>query len=85
MVLFPLYAWEHIRLHRQRILPWSRQSLSGITQLIGGIILILSGIVLLLYKRGVLPTMESIHYGVTLILIISIAVHFFSKRKILSN
>ena len=49
MVVFPMYAWDHIRTHQQRLKTISLISLTGGVQFLTGIGLIFSGLILMLY------------------------------------
>ena len=61
MVIFPMYAWDHIRTHRHRLKSLTPVSFTGGSQLMAGIGLILSGLILLLYSPGGLRLASDSH------------------------
>ncbi len=80
MVIFPMYAWDHIQTHRRRLKKFSWISASGVIQLGAGIGLILSGIILLLYGTNQLAFSTELHFDLTFILTGSLFLHFFIKK-----
>jgi hypothetical protein len=80
IVIFPMYAWDHIYTHRRRLRQFSWTLLSGSLQLLSGIGLVLTGIILLFYGDALeLPT--SLHYGLTFVLVVSILAHFWVPKN----
>jgi len=80
MVIFPMYAWDHIQTHRRRLKKFSWLSASGMIQLGAGIGLILSGLLLLLYGTNQLAFSTEIHFDLTFILTGSVLLHFLIKK-----
>ncbi len=80
VVIFPMYAWDHIRTNRRRLKSVSLVSVSGITQLFAGIGLILSGILLLLYGNQPLAMSTEVHLALTFLLTGSVLLHFLIKK-----
>ena len=81
MVIFPMYAWDHIRTHRQRLKSLTPVSFTGGSQLIAGIGLILSGLILLLYSSGGLRLASDSHEILTYVLILTLIFHSRSSRS----
>ncbi len=80
IVIFPMYAWDHIRTNRQRLKTVSGVSISGVVQLIAGVGLIFSGILLLLYGTQPLAFSTEIHFFLTFVLTGSVLLHFLVKK-----
>ena len=80
IVIFPIYAWDHIYGHRGRLKQLSWVSASGGIQLVSGLGLILSGIILMLYGGTVLPTPTLIHEILTFVLGPSLLIHSLIKK-----
>ena len=80
VVIFPLYAWDHIKTHKRRLKQISGVTLSGLSQLAVGVVLIVSGIVLLLFGTDRLLYSTEIHHYFTYPLIIALVWHFMSKK-----
>ena len=75
MVVFPIYSWDHIRSHRQRLKIISRISISGGIQLMTGTGLIVTGIILLLYSADALPLPAEVHELLTYFLVGTLILH----------
>ncbi|MBF0278498.1 MAG: hypothetical protein HQM13_11925 [SAR324 cluster bacterium] len=80
IVIFPMYAWDHIRTHRKRLKKMSWVSGSGIIQLLSGVVLILSGIVLLLFGTNKLALSTELHFVPTFFLAASLFLHSLIKK-----
>ena len=80
VVIFPMYAWDHIRTNHRRLKTVSWVSVTGVVQLVAGIGLILSGILLLLYGNQPLATSTEIHFALTFVLTGSVLLHFLIKK-----
>ena len=80
MVVFPIYSWDHIRSHRQRLKIISRISISGGIQLMTGTGLIVTGIILLLYSADALPLPTEIHELLTYALVGTLILHSRATR-----
>ncbi|HBL54957.1 MAG TPA: hypothetical protein EYM80_06845 [Deltaproteobacteria bacterium] len=80
LVIFPMYSWDHIRGHKDRLGERSLVTASGIIQFFTGLGLIISGIPLLLYGADVLDFPREIHLLLTFVLAGSLILHKFSKK-----
>lgn len=80
IVIFPMYAWEHIGKHRNRLRHLSWVSLSGTIQGLAGAGLIVSGGLLLLYGSGQLAFSTEVHYQLTFLFLGSLFCHFLIKK-----
>ncbi|MBS1255658.1 MAG: hypothetical protein MAG581_01467 [Deltaproteobacteria bacterium] len=80
IVIFPLYSWDHIRGHADRLRKFSLVTATGILQFFTGLGLIVSGIPLLLYSADVLELPREIHLALTFVLAGSLFLHKLSKK-----
>ncbi len=80
VVIFPMYSWDHILRHRNRLHKWSWVSTTGIIQLAAALGLIGSGIVLLLYGTDTLALPRDLHELLTYILAVSLILHSFAPK-----
>ena len=80
VVIFPLYSWDHIKGHSDRLRKISLVTATGVIQFFAGIGLIISGIPLLLYSTDVLEFPRYIHLILTFILAISLILHKISEK-----
>lgn len=80
VVIFPMYAWDHIRKNRKRLKRISWVSVSGAIQVFAGAGLIFSGVILLLYGTHRLAFSTEAHYQLTYLFSISLLLHFFIKK-----
>ncbi len=80
VVIFPMYAWDHIKTHRARLKKISLVSTSGLVQLLAGIGLIISGVILLLYESDQLTLPTTLHFQLTFALSAALLVHFIIKK-----
>jgi hypothetical protein len=80
LVIFPMYSWDHIRGHAERLKKFSLVTASGIIQFFSGLGLIASGIPLLLYGADVLDLPREIHLGLTFVLAGSLVLHKLSRK-----
>lgn len=81
VVIFPLYAWDHIKANRRRLREWSGISVSGAIQTAAALIIILSGILLYLYGDQAWPWLRQLHHWPTYLLAASLAAHFLSPKR----
>ena len=81
MVVFPMYAWDHIRTHRKRLKTLSLISLTGGVQFLTGIGLIFSGLILMLYGSEGLILASNSHELLTYALILTLTFHSRSSRS----
>ena len=80
IVIFPLYSWDHIRGHSNRLKKISVVTATGILQFFSGMGLIFSGITLLLYSADVLDFPREIHLILTFVLALSLILHKISEK-----
>ena len=80
IVIFPLYSWDHIKGHSDRLRKISFLASTGVLQFIAGIGLIISGIPLLLYSTDVLEFPRYIHFILTFVLAISLILHKITEK-----
>jgi len=80
LVIFVLYAWDHISLNRHWLRIFSAVTVTGVLQTLAATVIILSGIVLLLYGEVAWPTLRGFHYWLTYVLAASIATHYLSPK-----
>jgi hypothetical protein len=80
LVIFPLYAWDHVRKHQAWLRFVAGVTVTGVTQLTGGILLLLSGVVLLAYQSQAGGTVRWLHHLLTYLLVAALAGHFLSKK-----
>lgn len=80
MVIFPMYAWDHVTTNRRWLLRLRLVSASGWFQLLSGGVLILTGMVLLLYGQQAWATLRQAHHWLTYPLAASILLHFAAKK-----
>ena len=81
LVLFPLYAWDHISHNRAWLRRVGGVTLSGAVQTVCAALLILTGVVLLLYGDQVWPRLRFAHHVLTYPLLASIGLHFLSRKS----
>ena len=81
IVVFPMYAWDHIRTHRQRLKTLSLISFTGGVQFLTGIGLIFSGLILMLYGSEGLILASNSHELLTYALILTLIFHSRSSRS----
>ena len=80
IVIFPLYSWDHIKGHSDRLRKISLVAATGVLQFFSGMGLILSGIPLLLYSADVLEFPRYIHLLLTIVIAISLILHKISEK-----
>ena len=80
IVIFPLYSWDHIKGHSDRLSKISLSTATGILQFFAGMGLIISGIPLLLYSADVLEFPRDIHMILTFVLALSLILHKISEK-----
>ena len=80
LVIFPLYSWDHIKGHSDRLRKISLVTATGVLQLFSGMGLIISGIPLLLYSVDVLEFPRDIHFILTFVLALSLILHKISEK-----
>ena len=80
LVIFPLYSWDHIKGHSDRLRKISLLTVTGVLQFFAGMGLIISGIPLLLYSADVLEFPRYIHLILTFVFAISLIFHKISEK-----
>ena len=80
IVIFPLYSWDHIKGHSDRLRKISLVTATGLIQFFAGMGLIFSGIPLLLYSADALEFPLYIHLILTFVLAISLILHKISEK-----
>ena len=80
LVIFALYAWDHISLNRHWLRIPSAVTVTGMLQTVSATVIILSGVVLLLYGNVAWPTLHAFHYWLTYVLAGSILTHYLSPK-----
>ena len=80
IVIFPLYSWDHIKGHSDRLRKISFVTATGVLQSFAGMGLIISGIPLLLYSADVLEFLLYIHMVLTFVLALSLILHKITKK-----
>ena len=81
LVIFPLYAWDHVRANRRWLARLRGMTVSGAVQLAAGALLALSGALLLLYGEQVWRALREFHHWVGYPLLLALAAHFLSPKK----
>jgi hypothetical protein len=81
IVIFPLYAWDHITTNRRWLSRLAGVTVSGLGQLTVGVLLILSGVLLFLYGDQVWRALRVFHHWLTYPLLAALAAHFLSPKR----
>ena len=80
LVMFPLYAWDHIRANRHWLTALRLVTLSGALQTLAAALLMLSGVVLIVYVREAWPAVRSLHHWITYVLAASVLIHYLARK-----
>ncbi len=80
LVIFPLYAWDHVRANRHWLGVVRATTISGLVQLTCGTVLLLTGLVLLAYGGAWLLGLRGVHHWLTYPLLAALAWHFLSPK-----
>jgi len=80
IVIFPLYSWDHIKGHSDRLKKISFVAATGVIQFFAGMGLIISGIPLLLYSADVFDFPSDIHLILTFVFALSLILHKVSEK-----
>ena len=80
LVIFTLYAWDHISMNRHWLRIFSPVTITGVLQTMAAVVMILSGVVLLLYGEASWPTLRGFHHWLTYVLALSILTHYLSRK-----
>ena len=81
LVVFTMYAWDHISANRHWLRIAALVTATGVTQTFSAVVIILTGIVLLLYGNVAGATLRGLHHWFSYALAASIALHFFSRKS----
>ena len=82
LVLFPLYAWDHVRANRHWLSRLSGVTISGTLQLAAALVLLLTGIVLLLYGEYAWDWSRWLHDWLTPLLALALVLHYLSPKRL---
>ena len=82
LVLFPLYAWDHVRKNRRWLRVATPLTGSGVVQLSTAGVLILTGVLLLLYGEFTWGWAREAHHWLTYLLAGSLLLHYFSPKRL---
>lgn len=82
LVVFPLYAWDHVSAHRRWLRGLTWMTVSGATQLASGVLLIASGVLLWLYGQNAWALLRQGHHWLTYLLVAVLVVHFVSPKRL---
>lgn len=81
LVVFALYAWDHISARRRWLRILARVTVSGLTQTAASLVIIASGVVLLLYGDQAWLALRAAHHWLTYLLAASIVLHYLSPKS----
>jgi hypothetical protein len=81
LVVFPLYAWDHIRHNRRWLRVFRAVTASGLLQLGSGAVALLTGLVLLAYGGASLWGLREVHHWITYPLLAGLAWHYFWPKR----
>ena len=81
LVMFPLYAWDHIRANRRWLVRPRLVTASGALQTLCTALLILSGLVLIAYGREAWALARSLHHWLTYAVGASVALHYLAPKR----
>jgi len=81
LVVFPLYAWDHVSKNRHWLTAWRSLTASGVLQLTSGALILQTGLVLLLYGGAFVLGLRSLHFWLTFPLVAGLAWHYLSPKR----
>lgn len=81
LVIFTMYALDHIRANRRWLRIFALVTATGVTQTFSALLIMLTGIVLLLYGNAAGATLRGLHHWFSYALVGSIALHFLSRKN----
>lgn len=81
IVVFALYAWDHISTNRRWLRRARGVTLSGATQTLAAAVIIGTGVVLLLYGEQAWEALRTAHHWLTYLMAASIVAHFLSPKS----
>jgi hypothetical protein len=80
LVVFPLYAWDHIRANRHWLTALRLVTASGALQTLSAVLLMLTGLVLIVYVREAWPAVRTLHHWLTYVLAGSVLFHYLARK-----
>ena len=80
LVMFPLYAWDHIRANRHWLTAVRLTTASGMLQSVSAALLMLSGLVLIAYGVQAWAFARSLHHWLTYAICISVLLHYLARK-----
>ena len=80
LVMFPLYAWDHIRANRRWLTALRLTTASGVLQSVSAALLMLSGLVLIAYGVQAWAFARSLHHWLTYAICVSVLLHYFARK-----
>lgn len=81
IVLFPLYAWDHVSANRRWLKRPAAVTLTGSVQVLSALLLIVTGVLLYLYGVQTWQAVRDWHHWLTYPLAAAIAVHYLSPKR----
>lgn len=81
LVIFPLYAWDHVSANRRWLKVFRSLTVSGVVQLASGIVALLTGLVLLAYGGAFLRGLRDVHHWVTYPILAALVWHVVSPKR----
>jgi hypothetical protein len=81
LVVFPLYAWDHVSTNRRWLKVLRPLTVSGLLQLSCGTVLLLTGLVLLAYGGALLRGLRAAHHWLTYPLLAALLWHWLSPKR----
>ena len=80
LVMFSLYAWDHVMANRHWLRIPALVTFTGAWQTLAAAVLMATGIVLLLYGNVAWVMLRNLHHWLTYALLASITLHFLSRK-----
>lgn len=80
LVIFPMYAWDHVRANRAWLRVLAGVTASGLTQLTAGVLLAVTGLVLLAYGEAAWTLLRDGHHWLTYLLLAALVGHYLSPK-----
>ena len=80
LVMFPLYAWDHIRANRHWLTRLRLTTVSGVLQTVAAVLLMLSGLLLIAYGVAAWQVARQIHHWLTYLLAGALLAHYLARK-----
>lgn len=80
LVMFPLYAWDHIGANRHWLTRARLTTASGMLQTASAVLLMLTGLVLMAYGTQAWQFARDLHHWLTYPLAASVLVHSYARK-----